>query len=263
MKHHSVIALLTDFSSSDSYVAAMKGVILSACATAQIIDISHSVKPQNTDEAAFILWSVYTYFPSGTIFISVVDPGVGSKRNIICVKTNEYIFLAPDNGILKFVLGSASVKSVRAVTNHKLFLNAVSNTFHGRDIIAPVAAKLANGLPLAKLGPAIKPKSGTERFVTVNPNIKKNYAGRIIHIDHFGNIITNLMLTPSSKNLKLQIRIGRQSLNQIVQTYSDTKTKQAFMLTGSTGSLEVSVRNGSAERSLRAKVNQIISLKVG
>ncbi|MGR3218622.1 MAG: SAM hydrolase/SAM-dependent halogenase family protein, partial [Candidatus Anammoxibacter sp.] len=148
----SIVTLLTDFGLHDEYVGVMKGVILGIDRSARIIDLSHSIKPQDIIGAAYVLLSAYKYFPAGTVNLVVVDPGVGSDRKIICVKTKDHIFLAPDNGILSILIAHETPEIIIEVTNKKYFLPEVSNTFHGRDIFAPVAAHLANGVKPEELG---------------------------------------------------------------------------------------------------------------
>src|SRR6476660_6147886 len=176
-----LIALLTDFGTRDGYVAAMKAVIKDICPKATIIDISHEVAPQHLEEARFILWLVYNYFPAKTIFVCVVDPGVGTKRKIIAVKTKQYTFLAPDNGLLDLVLAESDVKQSVVVKNQKYFLKNISKTFHGRDIFSPAAAHLANGIKLTFLGRLIS--LGKPQRVFINVSQKGNYHGTVIYID--------------------------------------------------------------------------------
>ncbi len=158
------IALLTDFGSSDAYVAATKAVIVSICPAARILDITHNVAPQNIDQGAYLLWSIYKYFPKRTIFVSVVDPGVGTTRKVLLVQSSRYSFITPDNGLLKFLLPDLSCYSVREVKNASYFREDVSSTFHGRDIFAPVAAHLAVGVTPKSLGPVVEAPLLAERF---------------------------------------------------------------------------------------------------
>jgi len=145
-KKQSIITLITDFGLQDGYVGVMKGVMAGINSSANVIDISNTITAQDTFQAACVLGNSYNYFPKGTIHVVVVDPGVGSERKIICLKTKNYLLLAPDNGVLSFVIAKEESASIREVTNYKLFLPKLSNTFHGRDIFAPVAAHLSNGV---------------------------------------------------------------------------------------------------------------------
>jgi S-adenosylmethionine hydrolase len=239
----------------------MKGVIISVSPSSRIVDISHAIKPQDVDNAAFIVWSTYKFFPDGTIFVCVVDPGVGSQRNILCVETKNYIFLAPDNGLLKFVLNSESIKNTVAVANRKYFRDEVATTFHGRDIFAPVAAQLANGLPVRKLGAKIKPAVSVEQFVKVALNSKKAYSGKIIHVDHFGNVVTNFQFAKTFSP-KLQLHFNKHRINLFCPTYVAAPDQKPFAIVGSMGLLEISIKNENAARFLRASVNQRITLRI-
>lgn len=261
MKNKSIIALLTDFGLCDGYVASMKGVIHSILPDAKIVDITNEISPQNVSEAAFILWSVYKYFPPNTIFISVVDPGVGSNRDIICVKTKNHTFLAPDNGLLKYIIASERVKEVVSVTNKEYFCSEVSSTFHGRDIFAPVAAHLIRGIPLRTLGEKIEPVTKPEAFINLENQAPTNITGKVIHIDRFGNIITNVLVThlESFKSIT-DVRINKQTVKFFRNTYSEEKSNKPFVLTGSRNLLEISVRAKSAAKLIKAKVGMPVKI---
>ncbi len=259
MKKRKRIAFLSDFGLSDGYVAAVKGVILSLSPDAEIIDISHSVKSQNVDEAAYLLWTVFSFFPKSTIFVCVVDPGVGTDRRILCVKGNDYYFLAPDNGLLKFILGTLKTKTIVGVTNHKYYRHEVSRTFHGRDIFAPVAAHLANGRSIHDLGPKVIPLFGEEQFVKIASS-RRTYTGRIIHADHFGNIITNFVAANFPKH-RFRLQIGNKVIHRSAETYQNSVSRTPFIIVGSSGLLEVSVKNGNAARALSTKIHQQIYLE--
>ncbi|MBV9069902.1 MAG: SAM-dependent chlorinase/fluorinase [Acidobacteria bacterium] len=216
------IALLTDFGTRDPYVAAMKGVIASRCEAA-IIDLTHDIAPFDIWEAAFFLRDVVRYWPAGTIFVCVVDPGVGTARRIVAVESDERLFLAPDNGLLHFVRGDAF-----DVTAESLFLADGSTTFHGRDRFAPVAAALANGKRIDDLGPQ------------VGDRVPLDYTpGAIIRIDRFGNCITDLV--PPATPFAVAVKDWR--IEHVRTTYTGDG---AFLIIGSTGCIEISVANGSA-----------------
>ena len=259
MKKHSVIALITDFGTSDGYIGSVKGAILSLSPSAQIIDISHSVSPQNIDEGAFLLWSVFQYFPKGTIFVCVVDPGVGGSRKILCVETAHYLFLAPDNGILKFVLNTIKPTSIVAVTNKRYWRKEISRTFHGRDIFAPVAAHLSRGGEVSRLGLITDPLFGKEDFVDISSKRKKIFAGKVIHIDHFGNIITNFHLRQRPK-FPITLRIGKTIITRFSETYGEAEANRVFSTQGSSNLIEISIKNRSAAEALQVKLNQQVRL---
>jgi len=216
------IALLTDFGTRDPYVAAMKGVIASRC-DARIVDLSHEIAPFDVWEGAFFLRDVARYWPEGTIFVCVVDPGVGTSRRIIAIESDGRIFLAPDNGLLHFVDGDAY-----EVANQSLFLPHGSTTFHGRDRFAPVAAALANGLAIGELGSRI------------DDRVPLDYRpGCIIRIDRFGNCITDLV--PPAE--PFAVEVGDRRIDDIRTTYTGDG---AFVIVGSSGCVEISVAGGSA-----------------
>ncbi|HLG30718.1 MAG TPA: SAM-dependent chlorinase/fluorinase, partial [Candidatus Brocadiales bacterium] len=191
MKKRHVITLLTDFGTKDSYVGIMKGIISGINPDANIIDLCHEIGRQDIFEGAYVLYSSYKFFPAGTIHVAVVDPGVGTKRKIICAKIRDYLFLAPDNGILSLVLTDEKPRLIIEVTNKKHFLPEISNTFHGRDIFAPVAAYLSRGINPLKLG---KRLTKIKRIELPHPDASKQgvLKGKVIYIDVFGNLITNI-----------------------------------------------------------------------
>lgn len=234
-----VIALLTDFGTRDHFVAAVKGVILSINPGLTLVDITHEIEPQNIREASFILRACYNNFPAGTIFVTVVDPGVGSSRRAIVAESEGYYFIAPDNGILSFVLHGAVVYEI---TTEDVRLPVVSNTFHGRDIFAPAAAHLSLGKKPADLGPrvfdpVVIPESLPQK--TTNGII-----GEVIHIDRFGNLITNI--TPDLLPAFPIVEFAGTRIDRVRRTYSEAEHDQLFLIAGSAGFIEISVREASA-----------------
>lgn len=252
-----LIALLTDFGLSDAYVPSMKGIILSIAPEVTIVDITHSIAHQNIDEAAFVLWRTYKYFPKGTIFVCVVDPGVGSVRKILCAESANYYFLAPDNGLLRFILGEERIKRFVSVENTTYFRKEISSIFHGRDIFAPVAAHLSKGVSVSKLGARVTPSTASENFVVIRQ--KGKYKGKIIHVDHFGNLVTNFLLEMKS-NPKNSLRVGKYTVNEFHKTYSEARAGIPFLIIGSANLIEVSVKNGNASKALHVKLNQPVQL---
>ena len=240
------IALLTDFGTRDPYVAAMKGVIASRCAT-PIHDLTHDIPPWDVLGAAWFLKSVAAFWPAGTIFVCVVDPGVGTSRKIVALEDEGRVFLAPDNGLLTFVRRAGSPPSW-SVENEALFLPHSSTTFHGRDRFAPVAAALANGLPLHEVGPVL------ERIATLPyepPSYGDVVQGTIVAIDRFGNAITDIEsvrvpFAPFALHAR-DVVIDR------VETAYDDAAPGPFLIVGSTGCLEISVANASAAERLHLR----------
>ena len=252
-----IIALLTDFGSRDQYVAAMKGVILSINPAAKILDITHEVQPQRVRQAGYLLWSVYKYFPKGTVFVSIVDPGVGSKRRILGVRTKQFIFLAPDNGLLDFILSEEKVMEeieVREEDAKEYVLHDISSTFHGRDVFAPLAAHISKGLLLKRLGVPLNPMLISSQFVRSQTDTKK---ARILHIDCFGNIITNLVMNDAeqvNKNLKA-ISAGTNLVTRSIHNYDEAPANTPCLIVGSNGLVEISVKNKSAAHLLRTTLD--------
>ncbi len=256
-----IIALLTDFGERDGYVAAMKGVIYSISPDAKIIDISHEIESHNIEQGAFVLWNSYNHFPSGTVFAVVVDPGVGSSRKILCVQTDKYCFLAPDNGLLKYVIETEKNIKVFEIIGSEYLPEKISVTFHGRDIISPIAARLSKNKNVLKFGKPVKLKKEKDLFV--RNRFEKDIRGKVIHIDKFGNIITNILIENPDyfKNIK-SIIINRNKVTKFYRTYSEGKGRQAFGLIGSKDLLEISVKNQNAAKILKARTGSIIQLKV-
>jgi S-adenosyl-L-methionine hydrolase (adenosine-forming) len=258
------ITLLTDFGTTDYYVAAVKGVILSINPSATIVDITHQIPPQNIEAAAFTLLTCYRSFAVGTIHLAVVDPGVGSSRRAILVSAGGYFFVGPDNGIFSYVLDNENDSRVFHVTAEKYFRQPLSNTFHGRDVFAPVVAALSKGIPPESLGPEIQ---NAVRMASLKPVLYKDGSaqGRIIHVDHFGNCITNFdraaFLNTNGENMSLLVNGKR--IKVLREFYGEGKTdKSAFAIWGSAGFLEISVQSRSAAKKLKAKRGDTVTLKI-
>ena len=251
------IVLLTDFGGAGPYVGAMKGVILGIHPRAVLVDLTHEIPPQDVRAAAFVLASAADFFPRRSLFVCVVDPGVGTGRRIVYVEAGGHRFLAPDNGLLTLVLGKHPHARARAVTNSRLFLSEISSTFHGRDILAPIAARLARGLAPARLGPEI---GRLETFPIPEVTVSKNgrtAKAEVLYADRFGNLVTNLRDEPVS-----EIQIGRRRIRRAVTTYSQLAEGEAGLLRGSSGWLEIVVRNGSAKRRLGARVGSKVEARL-
>ena len=253
-----IITLLTDFGTKDYFVGAMKGVILSINKRANIIDITHQVPPQDILSASFTLCACYRDFPKKTIFVAVVDPGVGSNRRAILVKTADYYFIAPDNGLLSFIFDEATDFRVYELENEKFFKHPISQTFHGRDIFAPVAAHLSNGVNATEFGSKIK---DVVRFEENKPRkiSDKEIEAEIIHIDHFGNLITNL--TRNDLPQSFTLKINGEKIEKMQDFFAEAEQKELFMILGSAGFLEVVAFQDSAAKILLAKIGQKVIVK--
>ena len=238
-----VITLLTDFGTTDYFVGAMKGAILSVNPAVTIVDITHEIPPQDIEAGAFTLTAAYETFPAGTIHVAVVDPGVGSTRRPIIVSAGKQLFVGPDNGLFTYICERESSYRVYHITADKYFRPSPSTTFHGRDIFAPVAAALSTGIAPAKFGPLIEDE--------VRLGID-NAEPRIIHIDHFGNCITNI----TRENLpteNVRLVINGKTIREFRTFYGESSSKSLFAIWGSAGFLEISVNGGSAAKVLNAK----------
>lgn len=259
---NSIITLTTDFGSNDAYVAIMKGVILSINPEVNIVDITHSIEPQNILQAAFVVNIAYRYFPKRTVHMAIVDPGVGGERRGIILKTASALFVAPDNGILSYVINEFSLNEgalsqcsqgleeakfkagleAVAITDPRFWRHPVSPTFHGRDIFAPVAAGLSLGISLYEFGEKI---TSLYVFPTPKPyfDSQDNLVGHILYIDHFGNLITNIKSTDLPGG-DVIIEVAGQRIQGITHYYEQGEGLMAIV--GSSGYLEISLSSGSA-----------------
>jgi S-adenosylmethionine hydrolase len=250
---NSIITLTTDFGVRDGFPGAMHGVILSINPQAKVVDLSHGISPGDIPHGAYILATVPPYFPAGTINVAVIDPGVGTSRKILAVKTDNQIYIAPDNGVLGYVLDHHPEAEVRYLDNPGLWLKNPSATFHGRDIMAPTAAHLSAGVAFHEVGLI----ANTWEPAPFPPPKKKGdrIHGHIIHVDHFGNLITNIPgETPGD------LYVGKQRIADSGRTFGNGKLDEPIVLTGSSGWLEVAVNGGSAALFLNSSVGDEISL---
>jgi S-adenosylmethionine hydrolase len=270
----SVITLTTDFGLSDGYAAALKGVIYSINPEATIVDITHNIQPQNILQAAFVLSTTSSYFPKYTVHLVVVDPGVGTDRRALILKTPKAHFVAPDNGVLSYILEGYSSQPLSdssrvklgpelkgyAITRAEYWRQPVSATFHGRDILAPVAARLSLGMPALSLGDNIDTVAA---WPLPHPQKRENFIiGRVLHVDSFGNLITNVKESDlSAFGQSVTIIVNNYLINSIRLVY--TGGSGVIALFGSSGYLEIAAVNSSAADFLKAKAGDevIISPK--
>lgn len=256
-----VITLITDFGTQDWFVGAMKGVILSIAPGAQVVDITHEVRPGDVWAGAFALAASWRCFPRGSVHVAVVDPGVGSHRPALAVETDEGIFVGPDNGVLSLALADQRLRSVRALQNQKYFRTPVSATFHGRDIFAPVAAHLSRGLAVSKLGP---PVDNLVRLAEPQPARRgRTVAGRIVYLDRFGNAITNLAADCellSGRRSACVVAAG-EHVCPVREFYQAVPRGRPVAVPGSTGFWEIAVNGGSAAERLRLRVGDKVLLR--
>jgi len=248
---------MTDFGEDDFFVASLKGVIARINPSARIIDITHRLPSFDIKAGSFVLFSSYKYFPGGTIFLVVVDPGVGTSRKIILAETDNYLFVAPDNGVLSLALEEEGIRQIREVTNQNYFLPERSRTFEGRDKMAPAAAWLSRGISCEEFGPEM---TSYKKSAPEKPQIKKDeIVGHILYIDKFGNLITNI---PEGMIKLLQVKTGKKELSLSIedteitsfeQSYSSVKEGELLFLVGSVGLIEIAAKESSAAHKLKIK----------
>ena len=258
----SIITLLTDFGVQDAFVGIMKGVILGIAPSTQIIDLSHEVPPQNILAGALLLRSAVRHFPTGSIHVAVVDPGVGSSRKGIIVETPDGFFVGPDNGLLSLSVPEERISRITHLTNTDYFLDQPSHTFHGRDIFAPVAAHLAQGVSPEQFGLQL---SALERLNPPAPmKNEQTLTGTVLYIDHFGNAITNISTTdihPFSTQ-QLWVSIEAHQLGQLVSTYANVEEGAPAVLINSWGQIEIAIRNGSAAQELSLQPGSLVEIHI-
>jgi len=259
------ITFLTDFGTKEGYVAQMKGVV-SSITDARIIDITHEVSSHNIREGAFILWTTAPFFPTGTIHVAVVDPGVGTERKGLIITTKKQILVGPDNGILLPTAHLLGDFVVYEITNPKYMIHPLSRTFHGRDIFAPVAAYIARGIPFGEIG------TQTTHFVDIQFPIGEHrgdrIVGKILYVDRFGNLITNIpndILSSDIKQKKITLISGDRRWDQVpfVPSYGYAKQGELLITIGSNHFLEISVNQADAARTLGMQVDSEFSFVFG
>jgi len=257
-----VITLLTDFGLRDAYVGAMKGVILGINPKARIVDLTHEIEPQNVKQAAYLLKTAYHYFPAGSVHVAVVDPGVGTERRPIAARLGQWTFVAPDNGLLTYAIQREDGPRVVEIVNPRYMLPGVSGTFHGRDIFAPAAARLSLGAPLSDLGPEVPDP------VLLPPPPQPAgdvYPGSVIHVDRFGNCITDIEEAPFRRwaTQAVTMEAGGRTIRGLAAAYGEAAPGEAVALFGSSGHLEMAVTMGSAQLVLGLHIGSAVLLRRG
>lgn len=258
-----IVTLITDFGTQGEYSGGMKGAILRVNPCCQVVDVTHQIDPQNILQASWVLRCSYLYFPPGTIHVVVVDPGVGTSRRAIVLKKDGYFFVGPDNGVFTWVFSKKGKASVYEITESQFFLSPGSDTFHGRDIFAPVAGHLSLGLKPSSLGPGVKD------WVTIAWPIPRLLKGKleaqILWADSFGNLITSVSRETYGRLLEgrpISIRRKGWRIERVQRTYSQSPAGQPLALFGSGGLLEISVNRGSAQNILGLKPGDPIAIKL-
>jgi S-adenosylmethionine hydrolase len=257
-----IITLLTDFGTQDYFVGAMKGVILSLNPDATIVDITHEIPPQDIETGAFNLLSCYRDFPKGTIHVAVVDPGVGSDRRALVIECGDQFFVGPDNGLFSWICERENTWTANQVTNATFFRRPVSHTFHGRDIFAPVAAALSLGHEPHEFGTSV---TDVVRLESLEPDATRGNTieGRIIHIDRFGNCVSNFTrqtLESHGPATSWRINLNDHEIDSFRRFFADSQPNEVFAILGSAGFMEICVRNGSAAKLLNVQRGQRIKL---
>ncbi len=266
MAHPPIITLTTDFGSADHFVGAMKGVILNINPQVSIVDISHEVQPYDVLDGALTIAQAYRYFPPASIHVVVVDPGVGTTRRPIVVSGDRHYFLAPDNGVLSLVLDREPGAAVRHITEEHYFLNPVSNTFHGRDIFAPVAAYLSKGVDTSRFGEIV-----TDCVRLALPQAQrageKQIKGLILKVDNFGNCLTNI--TPedvpelfAGSPPPFRLVTGQKEINKLFPSYAAGPVNEPFAIVGSSGYLELATNRANAAQLLGARRGMEVSISL-
>ncbi|MDW7773054.1 MAG: SAM-dependent chlorinase/fluorinase [Desulfobulbaceae bacterium] len=263
MARPNLITLTTDFGLQDAYVGEIKGAILRRNLNVTIIDLTHAIDVHDIRTAAMTIRSSYHYFPTGTVHMIVVDPGVGSQRNILAMLADDHIFIAPDNGTLTFLIRDRKIRSLHRVANSSLFPDEISATFHGRDIMAPIAAALAGGLNIAEVGPPISIEECVQLKVPKNELDERGITGSVIHIDRFGNIKTTI----TSGDLGLYqptefagIVLCSHVIDTLSSTYSDAAEGELVAVVDSSGHLEIAVNRGSAAKKIGCAIGDPVTV---
>ena len=256
MARNSIVTLTTDFGLQDHFVGTMKGVMIDINPEVKFVDISHAVQPFDVFDGALTIAQAYPYFPTSTVHMVIVDPGVGTARRPIVASTEKHIFVAPDNGVLSLIYDREERLSVRTITADHYFLQPLSNTFHGRDIFSPIAAYLSKGVDPARMGEEV---SDYVRFSAPKPKAGANGSlrGVILKVDRFGNLITNI--TPQDAPGLFQpdpqpftITVGKREITQVRSAYADGAPGEVFGIVGSMGFLEIAANRGAAAKLVEA-----------
>ncbi len=279
MNTTSIITLTTDFGTVDAYVGTMKGVMLDIAPNARLVDVTHQIKPQDVRQTAYLLYTLYRFFPPHTVHLVVVDPGVGSARRAIALRTPLGTFVGPDNGVFSYVTAEQPVEDAVELANAHYQLAPVSQTFHGRDIFAPAAAHLAAGVPIGQFGPSVPDLVGLPLpRLRISPGAIR---GEVLHIDHFGNVVTSLgRFRWKGGELSLVPAFGRDAaqtvglraddasviteereIHGIRHTYAEVQPGQMLALIGSTGHLEIAVRQGRGAKELGLGLGAPVELR--
>jgi S-adenosylmethionine hydrolase len=264
-----VVAIMTDFGLGESDVGVMKAVIIGISPNAQIIDITHDIPPQNVSSGAWVLSYGYRFYPKGTVFICVVDPGVGSTRNAIALHAGDWYFVGPDNGLFSYIYAQQTIHAAVVLTNAAFHLPQVSTTFHGRDIFAPAGAHLACGVALHELGSSLDPQALQRIDISPPERQGSHIDAHILYVDTFGNLITNIPLSTvpdlfSSKHAQMLFLTNQVVVERRRRFFADgARDNQPFIFGDSSGYVGIAVQDGSASRSLGVGSGAPITFDIG
>ena len=255
------ITLITDFGLQDGHVGAMKGVMRSIAPHAELVDISHYIPPQDIRHAGFVLMTAYAYWPPDTIHVIVVDPGVGTGRRAVAVQTGAGTFVAPDNGVLSYVLAREEASAAVALTNAAYWRHPVSPSFHGRDIFGPAAAHLARGVPMGELGERLAPE-GLLTFAVPAPHrhLDGHITVHVQHIDRFGNCTTDMPGEWLQASAQWRVEVKGHEIDRIEKTFGDVAPGEPVVLVDSTGFVAIAVRNGNAAQRMEMDIDTPINV---
>jgi len=260
-----VVTLTTDFGLDDAFVGVMHGVILNIEPAAKVVDLCHSVRSYDLLDGAWTIAQAYKFFPPRTVHVVVVDPGVGSERRPILVETEQYVLVAPDNGVLSMVGAREPKFVVRHITAERRFLQPVSQTFHGRDVFAPVAGWLSKGVDPAEFGPEISDYIRLQLPQPARSDGEKRLRGAVVKVDKFGNLITNIGVVDAPELFEattssVRISIAGQTVTRMCRSYAEGGKGELFAILGSSGYLEIAANQASAAAMLNAAVGTPVNI---
>jgi S-adenosylmethionine hydrolase len=263
MKASGIITLTTDFGLSDPYVAMMKGVILTINPEAQVVDVSHQIRAGSIIQGAGLVLETFPFFPKGTVHVAVVDPGVGSERRLMGMEVSGHAFVGPDNGIFWPIIEGHKSKKIIHLTESRYFLPSISHTFHGREVFAPIAAHLSQGVSLERMGPEL---CDPVRLHVPNPQVREGTLyGQIIRVDNFGNLISNLHrkdLEPFLESSEPVIEVGNLTIKRLRAIYADEQEGEPLALINSSDWLEIAVNLGRATQYVGLPSEEIIGAEL-
>jgi S-adenosylmethionine hydrolase len=253
-----IITLTTDFGTKDGCAGAVRGVIKRINPEAEVVDITHQIEPFDVLGGAFALSNFYGYFPPGSIHLAVVDPGVGGQRQPLLIKSEDFFFVGPDNGLFSFVFQNERITEIIVPSTKKYFLGGPSSTFHARDIFAPVAAYLSVGVDPKEFGKTAKE---CYKLVIPEPELSnRGLLGEIIHIDGFGNLVTNIGAELLERKKIAKVAVGKRQIKRIARSYFDIPEGEVGALAGSSGLLEIAANQGSAQSILKSRIGAAVKI---